>query len=132
MSELSPFHRFDAAAAWAALDDAQRAEIGTHALEIVLVWHLQALEGPGPESALPPVYARVTSAADNILLSSLETLVRDCLPDGAFTAPDGSTPRVPSLVGGICRRCGCTHFDPCDERCGWAAVDLCTACVEPA
>lgn len=132
MTEPSPFHRFDAAAAWAAMDDAQRADIGIHALEIALVWHLQDLEGPGPESALPPIYARVASAADDILLSSLETLVRDCLPDDAFTAPDGSTPRVPSLVGGICRRCGCTHFDPCAEGCAWSAEDLCTVCAGPA
>lgn len=132
MTEPSPFHRFDGAAAWAALNDAQRAEIGAQALEIVLIWHLQDLEVAGPESTLPPVYARVASATDSILMPGLETLVRDCLPEDAFTAPDGTTPRVPSLVGGICRVCGCTHFDPCPEGCGWADEDLCTACAEPA
>lgn len=32
----------------------------------------------------------------------------------------------------ICRGCACTENDACDEglqMCGWAAADLCTACV---
>lgn len=33
----------------------------------------------------------------------------------------------------ICRSCGCSQFDPCDEGngrgCAWAEPDLCTACI---
>lgn len=129
MSEASTFHRFDGAAAWAALDNAQRASIGALALELVLVWHLQDLEGPGPENALPAPFTRVASAAENLLMPTFEALVCVSLPYDAFEAPDGQ-PRVPSLLGGICRVCGCTHHDPCPEGCGWAAEDLCTACAE--
>lgn len=32
----------------------------------------------------------------------------------------------------ICRRCGCSEFDPCvddhNQPCSWAAVDRCSAC----
>lgn len=32
---------------------------------------------------------------------------------------------------GTCRWCGCSHFEPCPEGCGWANTKqtLCTACV---
>lgn len=32
---------------------------------------------------------------------------------------------------GTCRWCGCSHFDPCPESCGWAnrQQTLCTACI---
>jgi hypothetical protein len=32
---------------------------------------------------------------------------------------------------GVCRMCGCSHFDPCPEGCGWADVQetLCTECA---
>lgn len=26
--------------------------------------------------------------------------------------------------------CGCSHHDPCDQGCGWAEDDLCTACAD--
>ncbi|HEX8224492.1 MAG TPA: hypothetical protein VF605_11810 [Allosphingosinicella sp.] len=36
----------------------------------------------------------------------------------------------------ICRGCGCSEFDPCDEggrACAWAEPDLCTSCLpDPA
>ncbi|MFY9291640.1 MAG: hypothetical protein WAP03_13215 [Methylorubrum rhodinum] len=120
------FHRFDGAAAWAALDDAQRAVIGAHALEIVLVLHLQDLEG---QETLSDPFARIASAADSLLVPTFEALVRDALSDDAFMAPNGQ-PRVPSLLGDICRVCACSYHDPCPEGCGWAAEDLCTVCAE--
>ncbi|WCM29216.1 hypothetical protein NDN01_10155 [Sphingomonas sp. QA11] len=32
----------------------------------------------------------------------------------------------------ICRGCGCTHWDPCEDQqrmCGWATPDQCTRCA---
>lgn len=29
----------------------------------------------------------------------------------------------------VCRVCGCSWHDPCDQACDWAEHDLCTACV---
>jgi hypothetical protein len=29
-----------------------------------------------------------------------------------------------------CRVCGCSELDACEDGCGWAAEDLCTACIE--
>ena len=36
----------------------------------------------------------------------------------------------------ICRACGCSHWDPCDDpdhggSCGWSEPDLCTHCSDP-
>lgn len=122
--------RFDGPALWAALPAAVRAEVGALALELVCVWHLIDCEGTGPESALPPALARAAAAADRLINPAFEDLVHQVLPEGAFLAADGVTPKVPALLGGICRACGCTQQDGCAEGCGWAAEDLCTACVD--
>lgn len=121
--------RFDGAAAWARLTPEQQAEIGAIALELPLAWHLLDLEGPGPASALSPVLARVATAADSALMGGLEAVVHEALPPDAYAATDGG-PRIPSRLGGVCRACGCSQNDAWDEGCGWAAEDLCTACVE--
>lgn len=40
-------------------------------------------------------------------------------------------PLAPVLMGDrVCRQCGCTDFDACDEGCDWAKEDLCSACIE--
>lgn len=122
--------RFDGAAAWADLPEAVRAEIGALALELVSVWHLIRCDGTEPEGVLPPVLARAAVAADRLVDVALENRVHEALPEGAFLAPDGVTPLLPSLLGGVCRACGCTQEDGCPEGCGWAAEDLCTACVD--
>lgn len=131
MTEILPaaFERFDGADAWSKLQAEVQAEIGAIALELVLVWHMLDLEGPGPESALPPVLSRVASASDALLMGGLEATVIEALPDGAFVTARFGIPRIPSLLGGVCHACGCSQNDACDEGCGWAAEDLCAACV---
>lgn len=62
----------------------------------------------------------------------LQAAVTDALPEDAFVAPDGRTPRIPAFLGGVCRACGCSQNDACDEGCGWADEDLCTACAPGA
>jgi len=121
--------RFDGVEAWSKLPPDVQASIGAIALELVLTWHLLDQEGPGPESALSPLLTRAASASDGLLMHALEVTVTDALPADAFTTDDGS-PRIPSLLGGVCRVCGCSQDDACDTGCGWAAEDLCTACVE--
>lgn len=123
--------RFDGAEAWAKLPPEVQAEIGAIALELTLVWHLLDQEGLGPDSGLSPLLTRVASAADNLLMGGLQQTVTDALPEDAYTASDG-TFRIPSLLGGVCRSCGCSQNDPCDVGCGWADEDLCTACVAGA
>ena len=126
---LTALERFNGAEAWSKLPAEVQAEIGAIALELVLVWHMLDLEGPGPESALPSVLMRVASASDALLMGGLEATVIEALPDGAFATARFGIPRIPSLLGGVCRACGCSQNDACDEGCGWAAEDLCTACV---
>jgi hypothetical protein len=33
-------------------------------------------------------------------------------------------------IKGVCRKCGCTFDNPCEQGCGWAdeSMTLCTAC----
>ena len=120
--------RFDGADAWSKLPADVQALIGSIALELPLVWHLQDIEGPGPESGLSPLLARVARAADSALMAALEAAVCEALPPDAYTASDGG-PRIPAFLGDVCRVCGCSQENACDEGCGWAAEDLCTACV---
>lgn len=128
LSQPAP-ERFDGAEAWSKLPADIQILIGSIALELPLVWRLQDLEGSGPESGLSPLLARVTNAADSTLMAALETVVCEALPPDAYTASDGS-PRIPAFLGSVCRICGCSQMAACDAGCGWAAEDLCTACVE--
>ncbi|MCX4194496.1 hypothetical protein OMR07_02145 [Methylobacterium organophilum] len=118
--------RFDGAAAWANLRGDVRAEIGATALELAAAISLQERCS---QDDLPEIYHRTCDASLVELARGLQALVAFALPDGAFEASD-RRPRIPSLLGGVCRSCGCSQNDACDGGCGWAAEDLCTACVE--
>lgn len=130
MSNEPAFFRFDGAFAWSRLSHDERDRIGTIALEVVCAWHLQDANGSGPEPILPSALARVAGIADTLMMGELERAVFDTLPADAFMATGHDIPRVPALIGGICRRCGCTQNDACPGGCGWAAEDLCTACAK--
>jgi hypothetical protein len=120
--------RFDGAAAWAALTAEQQAAIGTLALESAVNWRgYLAYANPNGEEV---PYARPFVVGEALLEDRLtETCVgalRDLVPalhDATKVVP------IPSLLGRICRTCGCSQIDPCDEGCGWAEYDLRTACV---
>lgn len=112
--------RFDGAAAWENLGDAQRAAIGAHALELLVCWNaVEAYEALGGR-------ARPYERAEEVILESLHTWVADALPEVLEQEP---LP-VPSMLGQVCRRCGCSELDACYPPCGWAESDLCTRCAE--
>ncbi|MBE7198371.1 MAG: hypothetical protein INR70_11290 [Parafilimonas terrae] len=119
--------RFDGADAWSKLPGDVRAEIGALALELAAAMSLQHRCS---QDDLPEIYHRTCDAALVELTRDLEALAAVALPTGAFEASDGRMPRIPSLLGGVCRVCGCSQNDACGNGCGWAAEDLCTACVE--
>lgn len=41
------------------------------------------------------------------------------------------TPSVPDLGPGVCRYCGCSEFDPCENGCAWAdrRQTVCSECT---
>lgn len=121
MSDERFSKRFNGREAFAGLTEDQRAEIGGIALELVVTWNGQEAycEGPIVDKCRP------FEAADPVLLDMLHEAVNLSIPDVISAEP---LP-VPSLLGGVCRRCGCSEEDACFPSCGWAEHDLCTACA---
>ncbi len=126
MAQPAP-ERFDGAKAWSELPADVQAEIGAIALEIAATDHLFE---KSRQEVLPELYERVAKVAFRQLDRALLDAVDEALPDNAFLATDGQLPRLPALLGGVCSVCSCSQNDACDEGCGWASEDLCTACVE--
>lgn len=120
--------RFDGAAAWGELDPDQQADIGAAALELVAAWNLQERVFEDPLDAR---YAKLGEIADAVVIARMMEAFVDAVGREALEAADGS-PRVPDLLGPICRVCGCTERNACEGGCGWAEDDLCTACAAPA
>jgi hypothetical protein len=111
---------FDGAAAWARLTPEQQARVGALALELVASW---AIIGLGEDGAV----ARAAEEAKRLSLASLVTEFHYELVE--HLQEPGGAYRLPSVLGMVCRGCGCSHLDPCEEGCGWAADNLCTACA---
>lgn len=108
------FSRLDGADIWSELTRQVQAEIGAIAIELVATWRLQRRVY---EDQLGEILQRAADAADHALRHLLGCAESDVLTDGAVEAEGSVTPRLPSLLGGICRDCGCTRlFDPMDGR----------------
>ena len=119
--------RFDGAAAWAGLTAEQQAEIGAIALEFIVNTNGEDAYFTGLE-AKPQ--ARPFLAGQPLLMDRLLTAVQDAIAEQVPSLTDDALPvPIPSLLGPVCRACGCSQEDACDEGCGWAEEDLCTACV---
>lgn len=116
---------FDGEAAWATLTPAQQSLVGRFALEA-------AVGRAIAEHALDPA-ARAGAEAERIALEWLQEAALSIggLLDRAWIDTEGSTERyrVPSVLDRVCRACGCSHEDPCDEGCGWHDASTCTACA---
>ncbi|ACL61709.1 hypothetical protein [Methylobacterium nodulans] len=120
------FRRFDGADIWLGLTREEQARIGAVAIELVASWRLRQRVY---EDQLSDILGRAAEAAETLLTRMLTMEVSEALPDGALEAEDGVTPRVPLLLGGICRDCGCTQEDACPGGCGWAGEDQCSTCA---
>lgn len=110
--------RFDGAAAFADLDNETRNRIGSLALELALAW-----AGQDAYDALEE--CRPFQAADSVLIGALFDAVGTAIPD----VIDADPLPVPSGLGQVCRRCGCSEYDACFPPCSWAEPDLCSTCV---
>lgn len=113
-----PAPRFDGAAAWAALDPEARDRLGAVALELAASWR-------GSDLAAGERELRPYHGAEVVLSDLLAAEAGGLVP----ALGGDAMPGVPSMLGPVCRVCGCSENDACEEGCGWAEADLCTACA---
>ena len=116
---------FDGEAAWAALPPHAQARIGAFALELGVAL------GIGEHATGPAQRAGEAAAlvAGDLLREAV--IGYDGVPEPGWwegTAEAGVF-RLPACLP-VCRTCGCSHHDPCEQGCGWAEDGLCTACAE--
>jgi len=107
--------RFNGADSWAVLTPKQRDAVGAAALEY-------AAGFIASEETDNDVIERATAANDARLAAELFDTVKASLPGLKFCDA------VPSRIGGVCRKCGCTEYDACEGGCSWVEPDLCSAC----
>ena len=125
--------RFDSDEALAGLSSEQQREIAAWALELIVAsWAVGAY-------AHSPL-ARPTKLAHKMVLDHLNSIVKKALADHP-----GFCWLIPlsKILGPVCRVCGCSYSDPCQEGCDWTAVyeqrgkygqrcdppDVCLACA---
>ena len=121
--------RFDGAAAWAALDEETRKAVGALVLEWVVAYAGEDATGPADEESWPRhrMFAHGAPVLLDMLISAASEALAPSCP--ALTDDKREFP-VPSLLGPVCRVCGCTEYDACPGGCGWAEPDLCTSCQD--
>lgn len=119
------FVRIDGTEAWHRLTAGQQASIGAAAIEMVAAWIGIDAHANDDEKATP--LSRAFESADIHCPSALQDTVTTAVP---ALDDDGETDRpLPSILGEVCERCGCSQFDACAEGCGWARPGLCTGCT---
>ena len=72
-------------------------------------------------------------SADVAVGEALDDLATEHVFESGLVPPD-QVPGIPSLLGPICRECGCTDHDACwtplrGDGCSWVEPDLCSACA---
>lgn len=114
--------KFDARAAWAALDDEQRRAIGEAALllQVSSETNCSLPDSDGPYDALARRWEHAETAAWQLLGEAVSSEARD-YPDG---------PDLAALGIRACRNCGCTTESGCAGGCWWVGADLCSSCGE--
>ena len=124
------FERFDGAAHWASLSAEAQAEIGAIALQLVVAWRCQdrAYEDFPEERPGGAELLRVADASDQLAIDMLRGAFADHVSEEALDDAQGR-PRIPSLLGPICRCCACSNLDACRPSCSWVEPDLCSGCV---
>ena len=124
MTEL--LRRFDGSEVWAKLTADQQRTIGATALEYIVSWKGRdvCLRDIGGEESQGDPRLRPFVACDPMIFDLFYEAVAAAVPEiiNAERIP------VPSLLGPVCRVCGCSECDADDDR-GWAQPDLCSVCA---
>jgi len=122
---MNALPRFSGVEAWTRLEPETQAKIGALVLEMAVASYAVGLSQQRGE--LSPRLRAIDHGGQEIsheLYRTVITAIGDTI--------DWNKPPVPSLIGGVCRGCGCTDFKPCPCGCSWAAPDLCSACAGSA
>ena len=118
--------RFDGAVAWSQLEPEVQAAIGAAALELAIARY-------GLDVSYDTREERVFEAAEAAAGSALMGCALGHMLDlGAI--PSDQVSGIPSLLGPVCRQCGCSEHDACSippwgEACSWTEPDLCSGCA---
>ncbi|MGU3466408.1 hypothetical protein ACLBXO_16300 [Methylobacterium sp. C33D] len=130
MSEATniSYRPFDGAAAWATLPAHVQARIGAAALEVGVAMGIGDHAGGPAQRAGEQAFEVSTEILREAVLGYdgvHEGLwwYGPLIEDGMFC--------IPSCLP-VCRECGCSENDACEEGCAWHAEGLCTACVPDA
>ncbi len=124
---MNSIARFDGLTTWKALPVRHQQEIGAIALEIVAAWYCQENDPEQVNRHEETPLTRAASAADALLLQKLQEAFVEAVPRSALEHE--GKPRLPSLLGPVCRACGCSQNDACPPfSCSWVEPDLCSAC----
>jgi hypothetical protein len=119
--------RFDGFLVWRDLPDEARNEIGATVLELLAAWWAQE-QAADPQDGSDPLM-RAADAADIVLMRRLHEAMVAAVPH-ALLEVDGQ-PRLPSMLGPVCRKCGCSEDDACGSGCAWVeGEDLCSPCAD--
>ena len=118
--------RFDGAALWPQLSPEQQAAFGAAALELAIARH-------GMDVARDMREEHLFEAAEQAAGAVIENLATKHVLETGLVSHD-EVPGIPSLLGPVCRQCGCTEHDACwtppwGEGCSWVEPDLCSACA---
>ena len=116
---------FNGADAWEKLTPEQQHKIGALALELGIAFagsERYNLGGACDDNELRAI--RPFDAAEDAAKEALSCVVAATLPE-VITV---DIMPVPSIVGPVCRECGCSHNDSCDPPCSWVERDLCSNC----
>ena len=111
--------RFDGAAVWDTLSYAEQQEFGRAALELCAArYGAEVAEDIAEEVVFGQAEWGVTEHLDELAAAIL------------YGALGDEPPGLPTLLGAVCRRCGCSEHAACFPPCGWAEPNLCTSCAD--
>ena len=124
-SPETPLRRFNGAAIWSQLSPEQQAAFGAAALELAIARY-------GVEVARGQREERLFLAAEEGVQVALDQRAEQHVFIDGVVSPR-KVPGIPSLLGPICRQCGCTNHDAPGQDRGdsdsWAEPDLCRPCA---
>lgn len=118
--------RFDGVAIWDSLSAGQQRTIGVFALEyMIAVIGLDRLEN-APERLGFSADLRAFKAASDLLcgllVDELVAAIEDIVP---ALRHDTLPMPLPSMLGTVCRVCGCSEPDACEGGCTWVEAEAC-------
>lgn len=123
-ANISP-DTFDGAAIWQTLPADARDAIGAAALELCAAHFCFEECHDGAMFATPE--SRAADAAVTAADAALHQLFVDAVAQSELTDGEDRL-KFPSVLGMVCRTCGCSQNDACAGGCDWAEPNLCTAC----